>query len=67
MKKLFNTPTDLVLIFVIKVIILMALVNVSFWLMNQASTVLFIMGLLLLIASGGKFVENFYKVYINKK
>lgn len=60
-----NLKTVKILINVCIVIAAMLLVNLSFLLMNQASTILFIVGLLLFIASAGGTIEYF--VVKNKK
>lgn len=66
MKNLLKTTTGRILILTIKFIIVMVLVNLSFWLMNMASTVAFICGILLLIAACGFFIEHAYRVYIKQ-
>ncbi len=66
MKNFLKSPTAHVLIFIIKIMIVMFLVNVSFWLMDRASTIAFIGGILLLIGSVGVFLEHLYKKYFIK-
>lgn len=66
MKKLFDTPTFKVLALIVKVMIVMALINTSFWLMDMASTVAFVVGILILIATVGFFLEHLYRKYFKQ-
>jgi hypothetical protein len=66
MKNLFETPTFKVLTFIVKVMIVMALINFSFVLMNMASTPAFLLGIVMLIGTVGFFLEHIYRKYLKQ-